>query len=437
MPYFYRLVDVGIIVLAAYLAAVIRFANGEPLPIYYSQLVIFSCALFIPISSPAYRSWRGVEFLASVISISKIWLVACGLILLGLFFTKTGALFSRVWLVTWCILSYAGLVLVRSLITTILRHLRLQNLNVKLIVIIGLGPLAAEMAKRIEMNRASGFLLSNQIDHNDINSIEALHQKALDEIWISLPLTEAGCLEKILLALNNCTASIKFIPDLFTFRLINHGASEVLGMPMLDLTASPFIGINLLIKALEDIVLSSLILILISPILLLTALGIKLTSPGPILYRQRRMGINGNAFYMLKFRSMPVETEKNGAIWGGSDSKVSHPFSKFIRKYNIDELPQFLNVLRGDMSIVGPRPERIEFISNFSEKFPHYMKKHLVKAGITGWAQVHGLRGDTDIKTRIEYDLFYIENWSIWLDLKIIVMTAIQSIFQLKTGVFK
>jgi putative colanic acid biosynthesis UDP-glucose lipid carrier transferase len=131
---------------------------------------------------------------------------------------------------------------------------------------------------------------------------------------------------------------------------------------------------------------------------------------------------------MLKFRSMPVDIEKDGAHWGGSDNKVAHPLAKWMRRLNLDELPQFINVLKGEMSIVGPRPERTEFIGQFRDQIPNYMKKHLVKAGITGWAQVHGLRGDTDLHKRIEYDLFYIENWSIWLDLKIILMTIIQTI---------
>jgi putative colanic acid biosynthesis UDP-glucose lipid carrier transferase len=166
--------------------------------------------------------------------------------------------------------------------------------------------------------------------------------------------------------------------------------------------------------------------------MLALAIGIKLTSPGPIFYRQKRVGLNGRSFMMLKFRSMPADIEKAGAVWGGSDSKVVHPFSAFIRKYNLDELPQFLNVLMGQMSIVGPRPERTEFIKELQEEIPNYMKKHLVKAGITGWAQVHGLRGDTDLRKRIEYDLFYIEEWSIGLDLKIIAMTILQTIFPIR-----
>ena len=250
----------------------------------------------------------------------------------------------------------------------------------------------------------------------------------LDEIWIALPIHEANQLPTIIQQLQFSAANIKYVPDLFTFRLINHGSTEVLGVQMLNLNSSPFTGENLILKSIEDFMLSLAILICISPLLLFVAITVRLTSPGPIFYRQERVGLNGKPFMMLKFRSMPVDIEKDGAQWGGSDYKVAHPLAKWMRRLNIDELPQFINVLKGQMSIVGPRPERTEFIGQFRDQIPNYMKKHLVKAGITGWAQVHGLRGDTDLHKRIEYDLFYIENWSIWLDLKIILMTIIQTI---------
>ena len=175
---------------------------------------------------------------------------------------------------------------------------------------------------------------------------------------------------------------------------------------------------------LEDKVLALLILLVISPVMLAVALGVKLSSPGPVFYRQERVGLNNRSFGMLKFRSMPVDVEKDGVRWGGATDKATTRFGQFIRQTSLDELPQFLNVLWGDMSIVGPRPERPMFVEQFKNEIPDYMKKHLVKAGITGWAQVHGWRGDTDLKTRIEFDLFYIENWSIWLDLKIIFLTV-------------
>ena len=177
------------------------------------------------------------------------------------------------------------------------------------------------------------------------------------------------------------------------------------------------------LKRAEDIVLSIIILTLISPIMLIVAFGVKVTSPGPIIYRQTRVTLNNKNFDMFKFRSMPIDTEKNGVQWGASKSKTNNKFSQFIRALNLDELPQFFNVLKGDMSIVGPRPERDIFIDKFSQKIPNYMDKHKVKAGITGWSQINGWRGDTSLEKRIEFDLYYINNWTLWFDIKIIFLT--------------
>ena len=192
---------------------------------------------------------------------------------------------------------------------------------------------------------------------------------------------------------------------------------------MVDLYGTPMMGTNLLVKTIEDFVLSLLIVIILSPLYLLLAILVKISSPGPIFYRQARVGWNGEIFEILKFRTMPVNTEKEGVVWGNSEQKAVSPISRLMRKTSLDELPQFFNVLKGDMSIVGPRPERPEFVEKFKNEIPGYMKKHLVKAGITGWAQIHGWRGDTDLQTRIEHDLFYIDNWSLMLDLKIIFYT--------------
>tara|TARA_Y100001960_G_scaffold329982_1_gene422775 strand:- start:1169 stop:1756 length:588 start_codon:yes stop_codon:yes gene_type:complete len=182
-------------------------------------------------------------------------------------------------------------------------------------------------------------------------------------------------------------------------------------------------GMNRLVKAVEDRTLAALILLAISPVMIALAIGVKLSSPGPVFYRQERVSRAGKPFMMYKFRSMPVDTEKNGVQWGNAGSKATNKFGQFIRKTSLDELPQFLNVLFGDMSIVGPRPERTQFVNEFKHDIDGYMKKHMVKAGITGWAQVNGWRGDTDLSKRIECDLYYINNWSVGMDIKIIFLT--------------
>jgi putative colanic acid biosynthesis UDP-glucose lipid carrier transferase len=199
----------------------------------------------------------------------------------------------------------------------------------------------------------------------------------------------------------------------------------VAGIPTLDVSVSPLHGVNRYIKEIEDRLLALIALLLISPLMLIIALGVKLSSPGPVFYKQERVGWNNRRFVILKFRSMPVDAEANsGAVWAKPGEKRATRFGSFLRKTSLDELPQLINVLRGDMSLVGPRPERPDFVEVFKDQVPNYMKKHMVKAGITGWAQVNGWRGDTDLNQRIEHDLYYIQHWSIWFDLEIALRTV-------------
>jgi len=242
-----------------------------------------------------------------------------------------------------------------------------------------------------------------------------------------MPLRDEENVKWLLHELRHTTVDIRFVPDFFGLRLLNHSVMDVAGLPVVNLSVTPMTGINVLLKAIEDRLIAFVILLLISPVMLFIAIGVKFTSPGPVLYRQERVGWNGKTFMMYKFRSMPVDIENDGVQWGGAGTvKQATPFGAFLRRTSLDELPQFLNVLIGDMSIVGPRPERPMFVDKFKDEIPDYMKKHLVKAGITGWAQVNGWRGDTDLTKRIEYDLYYIENWSLWLDIRIIALTILK-----------
>jgi putative colanic acid biosynthesis UDP-glucose lipid carrier transferase len=198
----------------------------------------------------------------------------------------------------------------------------------------------------------------------------------------------------------------------------------VAGLPVINLTESPLSDGNRVIKASEDFLLSLLLLMVASPAMLLIAAGVKLSSRGPVFYAQERVTWNGRHFTMLKFRTMPVDAEAaTGPVWASPGEQRATRFGAFLRRTSLDELPQLINVLRGDMSLVGPRPERPEFVEQFRQQIPGYMQKHLVKAGITGWAQVNDLRGDTDLARRIEYDLYYIDNWSLLFDLRILCLT--------------
>lgn len=426
--YLVRLADGLSILLAGSLALHVRQALDLPIEFLvdlsgYYGLISVAALVFAVLPGDVYRSWRGAQMPAMLARVTGRWVGLMGLLLLWLFVFKASQDFSRIWFLLWALGAICLLWIERLVIYLFLRALRCRGYNLRHVAIVGGGPAAEHLKQRVSSAGWSGYSIALTIPSADTDALARLYESDVDEVWLALPLGDEAAIRAVLHALRHETAAIRFVPDLFTLRLINHGVSDVVGVPMYDLSTSPMTGINQLVKWLEDKVLSSLILFIISPGMILLALGVKLTSPGPVFYKQERVGLNNKPFYMLKFRSMPVDTERNGVQWGGSATKATSRFGQFIRKTSLDELPQFINVLMGDMSIVGPRPERPMFVEQFKDEIPNYMKKHLVKAGITGWAQVHGWRGDTDLRTRIEYDLFYIENWSLWLDIRIIVMT--------------
>ena len=224
------------------------------------------------------------------------------------------------------------------------------------------------------------------------------------------------------------TVNIRLVPDIFGFSLLNHSITEIAGLPVIELTSSPMNTGNSIIKSIEDKVLASLILILISPIMLLVAIGVKMSSSGPVFFRQRRYGLSGESIWVWKFRSMTVCEDDAAFKQATANDKRVTKFGAFIRRTSLDELPQFINVLQGQMSIVGPRPHPVKLNEEFRQLIPKYMLRHIVKPGITGWAQINGYRGETEtlekMEQRIVYDLYYIDNWSLWLDLKIIFLTV-------------
>lgn len=389
----------------------------------YFTLIVFGGFAFALFNNKLYRSWRSEGFFKLIQTIgavvTKTWL----LVFFGLLASKTNDLYSRLWIVAWVGFTFFGLLFVRYLSYIYLGRLRSKGMNLKHVVIIGSGCTVKELQARIARSPWAGFRVSKHIAEPSNAELNKLADEPYDEIWLAMEMGEQHHIPQIMEGLKNSTANVRFVPDWFSYRLINHGVSEVLGVEMVDLYGTPMSGSNLLIKSAEDFIISILLIILCSPLFILLAIMVKISSSGPVLYRQTRVGWNGRHFEILKFRTMPPNTDKDGMVWGNSAKKTADAFSRFMRKTSLDELPQFFNVLKGDMSIVGPRPERPEFVKKFKEEIPGYMKKHLVKAGITGWAQIHGWRGDTDLQARIEHDLFYIDNWSLLLDLKIIFYT--------------
>jgi Undecaprenyl-phosphate glucose phosphotransferase len=309
------------------------------------------------------------------------------------------------------------------------------------VLIVGAGELGQRMIDTINQHRELGFKVSGLLTRKpekvgtEIRGVKVigqfsdlgrvLDQQLPDQVLLALPLEEQHQIRPLMEELAQRTVDVKLVPDLFQYMTLRGGFEEFGGLPIIALQGGPLDGWNRVLKRIFDVLFSALALILAAPLMLILALLVKLTSRGPILYRQERMGIDGHTFQMLKFRTMKIDAEAQGAQFASADDPRRTPLGTIFRKLSLDELPQFWNVLVGDMSLVGPRPERPVFIEEFKKQIPRYHLRHMVKSGITGWAQVNGLRGQTSIQKRIEMDLYYIENWSLLLDLKILARTAL------------
>lgn len=333
--------------------------------------------------------------------------------------------------------------LVRNLIRIFLMRLRKNGMNLKHILLVGYSRAAEEYIDRIKQNPQWGYLIRGVLDDNvargtrygDIkvigridNLMVILPENRLDEIVITLGLNEYDKLEHIVALCEKSGVHTKFVPDYNKIIPTKPYTEDLLGLPVINIRHVPLSNtFNRMVKRVMDIAGSLVCIVLFSPVMLFAILMMKLTMPGPLIFRQERVGRHNKPFQMYKFRSMEVqkETEEKKGWTVKNDPRVTG-FGKFMRRTSIDELPQLFNVLKGEMSLVGPRPERPQFVEKFREEIPRYMVKHQVCPGMTGWAQVNGYRGDTSIKRRIEFDLYYIENWTVGFDIKILILTALK-----------
>lgn len=331
--------------------------------------------------------------------------------------------------------------LLRNVIRYILRDMRRRGFNQKHVLLVGYSRAAEEYVDRIITNPQWGYTVYGILD-DDVEAgtvykgisvigrisdlIEILERESLDEIGITLGLGEYYRLEEIVALCEKSGVHTKFIPDYNNIIPTKPYTEDILGLPVINIRHVPLTNnFYALVKRVIDILGSLCGMVLASPVMLVACLLIKLTSPGPLIYRQERVGLHNKTFQMYKFRSMEVqkESEEKKAWTTKNDPRVTG-IGKLMRRTSIDELPQLFNILKGDMSLVGPRPERPFFVEKFREEIPRYMVKHQVRPGLTGWAQVNGYRGDTSIRKRIEYDLYYIENWTLGFDVKILVLTV-------------
>ncbi|WP_026611483.1 undecaprenyl-phosphate glucose phosphotransferase [Methylocaldum szegediense] len=442
-----RFLDIAMLLAAAWVA--FYFWHQKPVIDQDHRVVIaigiLGAIIFFEIGQ-IYRPWRNDAMRGEIARILRAWIftlisVVCIVALVRLH-VWLGS--SYRWIATWGVLGFAFVVLARAVLSRVLRILRARGWQQGRIVMVGLNEMAIAASRQLNESPWAGLQVVGYVDDRseprglvgavslprlgglkDLASL--VTREAIDEVWVAFPFKGEQRAEQVLHELRHLPVSIRLVIDCFAFKMSKFlNLNEVAGIPTLDISVSPLHGINRYIKEIEDRLLALILLILASPLMLLIAIGVKLSSPGPVFYRQERVGWNNRKFIMLKFRSMPVDAEaKTGPVWAKPGEKRATPFGAFLRRTSLDELPQLINVLKGEMSLVGPRPERPDFVEVFKDQVPNYMKKHMVKAGITGWAQVNGWRGDTDLVKRIEHDLYYIQNWSVWFDLEIALRTIV------------
>lgn len=344
---------------------------------------------------------------------------------------------SRLTILLFAALTPLSMLGLRLCIYFYVRSARKRGRNLRRVLIVGAGHAGRRLAKSFELYpwmgfQVVGFLDDHKTDEPDVlgkvDDILPLLDSASNPIhyvYIALPLHAVGKIERLISSLSTRLVHVCLVPDLLQHDIINSRITDVDGLPVLHIIDEAPMDFRRFVKRSLDVVFSLMVLILLSPLLLIITLLVLLSSRGPVLYRQERMGLNGKCFHMLKFRSMPITAEQeSGAVWAKKDENRATPIGRILRRTSLDELPQFINVLKGDMSVVGPRPERPVFIKDFKDRIPRYMLRHKMKAGITGWAQVNGWRGNTSLEKRIQHDLYYIQNWSLRLDVKIMILTV-------------
>ena len=444
--------DLLVVAVCWLLAYVIRFyVLGPPLrsgipPLYPYLLMLLPILVVWGVSFRAfdlYRPRRIASHLSEAADLAKASsLGALVLVAVMTFFFREYE-YSRVVIVYFWLLSIAAVWLARGTFREALRFARRRGYNLRYAVVVGDGDLAATVVSRLAARTDVGIEVLGVVGddkegmggarrlggYSDLRAVLDAH--VVDHVILALVHEDYGRLGGLLEAVGDEPVTIHVVPDLFRFASLRGGVEEFEGMPFIHLRDSPLHGWSQVTKRVFDLVFSCALLIGLSPVLLLLALGVKLTSRGPVFYRQERMGLDGQRFRMLKLRTMRVDAEAGtGPVWATEDDPRRIPYGALLRRLSLDELPQFINVLRGEMSVVGPRPERPFFVEQFRRTVPGYMLRHKVKSGVTGWAQVNGLRGNTSLEKRIQYDIEYIERWSLWLDVKIIALTVVRIVFE-------
>ena len=442
------LLDMLLIGAAFWGAYALRFGSPRTWP--YPELprgeetfVVATLALIIwPLSLRAmglYRPQRQKTPLDEVFGVFKATLIA-GLLLVSCTYFIRDARYSRGTLALFTALSFLGISLERVFFKEVLQALRRRGYNLRYVLVLGAGRLARQVMEQIDLHRELGFRpvgclsVTRKRVGTSVAGVEVigtvrelrqfLERGGVDQVLVALPSRSMHHLPRIMEVCADTTVDVKLVPDVYQYATLFGGLEEFGGLPIVNLQSTGVLGINAIVKRAFDLALSAVLLAVLSPLLLAIALAVKLGSRGPVLYAQERVGLDGKPFRMLKFRTMRTDAESTGPRFAQDGDPRVTAIGSWLRRTSTDELPQLWNVLLGDMSLVGPRPERPVFIDQFRRHIPRYQLRHMVKSGMTGWAQIHGLRGNTSIQKRVEYDLYYIEHWSLLLDLKILARTV-------------
>ncbi|ABF88031.1 bacterial sugar transferase [Myxococcus xanthus DK 1622] len=439
--------DMVMLALAFVLAYATRFSGIVPVtegipPWTDSFFSLLMVLVIFPVTfhqSRLYGTNRSRTNTGEVFEVFKSTITAALILVAVTYFVRER--YSRLTLVIFIVYAFALVTCSRLVTRYLVSEIRRRGHNLKSILVIGAGDLGQRVIETVEHHRELGFRVMGVLTlHpekvgqyvNDVRVIgvvdqvnEVLDSHPVDQVILALPLAGHAHVKALMDKLALRTVDVRVVPDLYQYITLYGGLEEFGGLPIIRLQGDPMEGWSRVAKRAFDILFSLLAILITAPLMAATALAVRLTSRGPMLYRQERMGMDGRTFPILKFRTMCIDAEHGGAMMTCPDDPRRTVIGTFLRKYSLDELPQFFNVLRGDMSLVGPRPERPVFIEEFKRQIPRYHLRHKVKAGITGWAQINGLRGQTCIEKRIEYDLYYIENWSLLMDLKILVRTAL------------
>ncbi len=443
-----RGIDAGIIV-GVHIGAVVF--NGEHWREMHTTATIVAVVLFhfVTQSMGLYRAWRGETIGREVFRAFLSWGVVTAVLLLLAFVSKRSADYSRAISLFWGIGTPVGIAIWRTALRLVLRRARSQGRNTRAVAIAGLTELGERVASTIVQQPFLGLRILGYYDdrfeerchpippelgkregHLD-DLVEAAKNGEVDLVYIALPLRAEPRINELVRKLADTTADVYMAADFYAFDLLHANWGTLGDVPVVSIHETPFYGVSGWLKRAEDIVVGTMILLLILIPMTIVAIGVKLTSPGPVFFRQRRYGLNGEVIHVLKFRSMTVMEDGGEVKQATKNDQRITKFGAFLRRTSLDELPQFLHVITGSMSIVGPRPHAVTHNEAYRSKIQGYMLRHKVKPGITGWAQVNGWRGETDtlekMEKRIEHDLYYIRNWSLLWDIKIIFLTVFGS----------